>query len=69
MCFRLYKQGAALIVKELDCYNINIAALQAIRLQMQGQLQVENYTFSWSSRTDERREDVVAFAISNQIAK
>ena len=63
------ERRTALIAKELDRYNIDIAALQETRLQGQGQLQEEKYTFFWSGRADERREAGVALAIHNQIAK
>ena len=37
---------AALIARELDRYDIDIAALQETRLEGQGSLQENNYTFS-----------------------
>ena len=63
------ERRTALIAKELHCYGIDVAALQETRLQGQGQLQEENYTFFWNGRTDERREAGVAFAISNKLAQ
>ena len=61
------ERRTALIAKELERYSIDIAALQETRLQGQGQLREDKFTFFWSGRSDEKREAGVAFAISNQI--
>ena len=67
------ERRTALIGRELDRYNIQIAALSETRLADEGQLtEVKaGYTFFWSGRShEERREAGVGFAIkSNLISK
>ena len=67
------ERRTALIARELDRYNIQIAALSETRLADEGQLtEVKaGYTFFWSGRSrEERREAGVGFAIkSNLISK
>ena len=41
------QRQTALVVRELDRYNIDIAALQETRLEGQGSLQENNFTFFW----------------------
>ena len=60
----------ALFALELDRYNIDIAALQETRLEGQGSLQENNYTFFWIGKEPGiRREDGVGFAIANKLVK
>jgi exonuclease III len=62
------ERRSALVDKELHCHNINIAALQETRLQGQGQLKEEHYTFFWVGKNEGRRVAGVAFAGENRIA-
>lgn len=62
------ERRTALIARELHQYGIAIAALQETRLEAQGQLQEENYTFFWVGKTEGPREAGVAFAIHNSFA-
>ena len=60
----------ALISRELERFNIDIAALQETRFLEQGQLKEKTHTFYWSGKpTGERRESGVAFGISNELVK
>ena len=50
----------AVIDLELQCLNIDIAALQETRLAESGSLTEANYTFLWQGKkADERREHMV----------
>ena len=62
------ERRSALIAKELEKYQIDIAALQETRIEGEGQLQEKNYTFFWIGKTTGRRDAGVAFAINNKIA-
>ena len=60
----------ALICKELDRYNVDIAALSETRLADDGQIQeiASGYTIFWKGRASrERREAGVGFAIRSNI--
>ena len=60
-----HKGETALVARELDRYNIDIAALQETRLEGQGSLQENNYTFFWIWKEPGiRREAGVDFAIA-----
>ena len=67
------ERRTALVARELDRYNIHIAALSETRLANEGQLTEAKagYTFFWSGRSsEERREAGVGFAIrSNLVSK
>ena len=57
------QRQTALVARELDRYNIDIAALQETRLEGQGSLQENNYTFFWIGKEPGiRREAGVGFA-------
>ena len=59
----------ALVARELDRYNIDIA-LQETRLEGQGSLQENNYPFFWIGKAPGiRREAGVGFAIANKLVK
>ena len=63
------QRQTALVARELDRYNIDIAALQETRLEGQGSLQ-KNYTFFWIGKEPGiRSEAVVGFAIANTLVK
>ena len=60
----------AVISRELDRLNVDIAALQEIRLAGCGSLKGKEYTFFWQGRDeDETREHGVGFAISNKLVQ
>ena len=62
----------ALVAKELERYNVDIAALSETRFADKGQLteSYSGYTFFWSGRSsEERREAGVGFAIKSQLAR
>ena len=62
------QRQTALVARELDRYNI--AALQETRLEGQGSLQENNYTFFWIGKEPGiRREAGVGFAIANNLVK
>ena len=64
------QRQTALVARELDRYNIDIAALQETRLEGQGSLQENNYTFFWIGKEPGiRREAGVCFAIANKLVK
>ena len=60
----------AVISRELDRLNVDIAALQEMRLAGCGSLKEKEYTFFWQGRDDdEPREHGVGFAISNKLVQ
>lgn len=64
------ERRTALVARELDRYNIHIAALSETRFADEGQLtEVKaGYTFFWSGRSsEERREAGVGFAIKSHL--
>ncbi|XDV44251.1 hypothetical protein PO909_012565 [Leuciscus waleckii] len=61
------ERRTAQIAKELQRYRVNIAALQETRVEGQGQVQEENYSFFWVGKTEGRRDAGVAFAVDNKI--
>ncbi|KAI8492323.1 hypothetical protein Bbelb_297760 [Branchiostoma belcheri] len=64
------ERRTALVARELDRYNIQIAALSETRFANEGQLTEVNagYTFFWSGRSsEERREAGVGFAIKSNL--
>ncbi|KAI8501811.1 hypothetical protein Bbelb_202230 [Branchiostoma belcheri] len=64
------ERRTALVARELDRYNIQIAALSETRFANEGQLTEANagYTFFWSGRSsEERREAGVGFAIKSNL--
>ncbi len=66
------RETAALLVRELARYKIDIAALSETRLANEGQLTESgsDCTFFWSGRsTEEQRESGVGFAIKNQLVQ
>lgn len=64
------QRQTALVARELDRYNIDIAALQETRLEGQGTLQEKNHTFFWIGKEPGiRREAGVGFAIANSLVK
>ena len=63
------ERRTALIARELQLFGVEIAALQETRFEAQGQLQEEDYTFSWVGKTVGPRKAGVAFAVHNTIAK
>ena len=64
------QRQTALVARELDRYNIDIAALQETHLEGQGSLQENNYTFFWIGKEPGiRREAGVGFAIANKLVK
>ena len=66
----LQHEELLLICKELDRYNVDIAALSETRLADDGQMQeiASSYTIFWKGRTSrERREAGVGFAIRTNI--
>jgi len=48
------ERRTALIDRELHRYGVSIAALQETRIEGQGQLSEENYTFFWISKPEGR---------------
>ena len=64
------ERRTALVVKELACYKVDIAALSETCLLDEGQL-IEHscgYTFFWSGHSGEEwRESDVGFVIKSQI--
>ena len=62
------ERRTALIAKELQSLNIDIAALQETRLEKQGNIREEVYSFYWIGKEEGRRDAGVAFAIKNDIA-
>ena len=64
------QRQTALVARELDRYNIDIAALQEVRLEGQGSLQENNFTFFWTWKEPGiRREAGVGFTITNKLVK
>ena len=64
------QRQTALVARKLDRYNIDIAALQETRLEGQGSLQENNYTFFWIGKEPGiRREAGVGFAVANKLVK
>ena len=64
------QRQTALVSRELDRYNIDIAALQETRLEGQSSLQENNYTFFWIGKEPGiRREAGVGLAIANKLVK
>ena len=64
------QRQTALVARELDRYSIDIVALQETRLEGQGPLQENNYTFFWIwKELGIRREAGVGFAIANKLVK
>lgn len=65
------ERRTALIVKEIDHYKINIAALSETRMAEEGQMTDagSGYTFFWSGRTDERHESGVGFSVQTKLVK
>ena len=64
------QRQTALDARELDRYNIDIAALQETHLEGQGTLQEKNQTFFWIGKELRiRREAGVGFAIANSLVK
>ena len=64
------ERQTALVTKELNRYNIDIAALSETRLALYDSKVDHGYTFFWSGRGEnERREAGVGFAIKNSIAQ
>ena len=64
------QRQTALVARELDRYNIDIAALQETRLEGQGTLQENNHTFFWIGKEPGiRREVGVGFTIANSLVK
>ena len=62
------QRQTTLVARELDRYNIDIAALQETRLEGQGTLQEKNHTFFWIGKEHGiRREAGVGFAIANSL--
>ena len=62
----------ALVARELERYNVDIAALSETRFADKGSLteSCSGYTFFWSGRsTEERRDAGVGFAIKSQLAR
>ena len=62
------ERRTALIDRELYRYGVSIAALQETRLEGQGQLTEENYTFFWIGKPEGRRDAGVAFAVCKKLA-
>ena len=64
------QRQTALVARELDRYNIDIAALQKTRLEGQGTLQEKDYTLFWIGKEPGiRREAGVGFTITNSLVK
>ena len=64
------QRQTALVAQELYRYNIDIAALQETRLELQGTLQGKNYTFFFiKKKPATRRYAGVGFAIANRFVK
>ena len=62
------QRQTALVARELDRYNIDIAAFQETRLEGQGSLQEKNYTLFWIwKEPGPRREAGVGFTIANKL--
>ena len=62
------QRQTALVARELDRYNIDIAALQETRLEGQCTLQEQNHTFFWIGKEPGlRREAGVGFTIANSL--
>lgn len=60
----------AVISRELDRLNVDIAALQETRIAGYGSLTEKEYTFFWQGRDeDEPREHGVGFAVSNKLVQ
>ena len=58
----------AVTSRELDRLNVDIAALQEIRLASSGTLKVKEYTFFWHGKDeDEPREHGVGFAVRDKL--
>ena len=62
------ERRTALIAKELEAHNIDIAALQETRREMQGQIEEKGYSLYWIGKQEGRRDAGVAFAIKKEIA-
>ena len=62
------ERRTALIAKELEAYNIDIAALQETRRETQGQIEEKGYSLYWIGKKEGRRDAGVAFAIKKEIA-
>ena len=65
-----HQRRSALVAKELERYNIDIAALSETRLAGKGELceRGSGYTFFWSGNgCEERRESGVGFAIKKSL--
>ena len=62
------ERRTAIIAKELERYNIDIAALQETRIEGKGQIRESKYTIYWIGKTQGRRDAGVAFAVKNNIA-
>ena len=64
------ERQTALVAKELNRYNIDIAALCETRLAGNDSIVDNGYTFFWSGKPQsERRESGVGFAIKNSFAQ
>ena len=62
------QRQTALVARELDRYNIDIAALQETRFEGQGTLQ--NYTFLWTGKEPGIRSEAgFGFVIANSLGK
>lgn len=64
------ERSTALVARELQKYNVDIAALSEVRLPDSGSLkeQAGGYTFYWQGKPEtEKRESGVGFAIKNSI--
>ena len=58
------ERRTALIAKELESLNIDIAALQETRRETQGQIEEKGYSFYWIGKKEGRRDAGVTFAIN-----
>ena len=66
----MIQRQKALVARELDRYNIDIAVLQETRIEVQGSLQENNYTFFWIGKEPgTRREAGIGFAIVSKLVK
>ena len=63
------QRRTALVVRELDRYKVEIAALSETRLAEEGLLKEvgAGYTFVWSGRKKEKRRKAVGFAIKSHL--
>ena len=66
----LMMRRTAVVSKQLERLNIDIAGLQETRLEGEGVKKEENFTIFWSGvKAGERRQSGVAFAIRNEIVE